>query len=177
MKWVTRDHLHMDRVASPWLIRRFVDKDAEFLFVSGGGTGSLPEGAIPFGMPGVELSSHDENGSTFQKILRKYELTSPALAMLGEILGSGVEHFFSQEKHGHTDVAALKQPEGVGLEAISYGMMFVAHGDADNIERSMAVYDALHAYCRAKLTEAAHPELRSEPPMKRWDLIKQLLAG
>ena len=86
MKWVTRDHVHMDRVAASWLIRRFIDRgEAEFsLFPSG--RIPLPQGEIPFGVPGVELGIHDEAGSTFRKILTKHKLDDPALGMLADII-------------------------------------------------------------------------------------------
>jgi hypothetical protein len=126
MKWVTRDHVHMDRVAASWLIRRFIDREAEFSFVPFGSEHPLPQGEIPFGVPGVELGIHDEAGSTFRKILTKHKLDDPALDMLADIIESGIVHVFSQLDHGYTDVAALRYPEGIGLDAISQGMMFAA---------------------------------------------------
>jgi hypothetical protein len=176
MKWVTRDHLHMDRVASPWLIRRFIDEAAEFSFVPFGNEGTPPSDAIPFGIPGVELGSHDKNGSTFRKLMRKYGLADAALEMLAGIIESGIVHVFSQIDHGHSDVAALKFPEGIGLDALSQGMMYASNGDAENIERSLVIYDALYAFCRAKLLVAARPELAKLAPPKQWDAIKQALA-
>jgi hypothetical protein len=176
MKWVTRDHLHMDRVASPWLIRRFIDAAAEFSFVPFGDEGTPPDGAIPFGIPGVELGSHDANGSTFRKLMRKYALADPALEMLAGIIESGIVHVFSQIDHGRTDVAALEYPEGIGLDALSQGMMYASSGDADNIERSLVVYDALYAFCRAKLIERARPDLVRLKPPQQWDAIKAELA-
>ncbi len=171
MKWVTRDHVHMDRVASPWLIRRFVDPSAEFVFVPFGSDGPLPLEAIPFGLPGVELSYHDANGSTFRKILVKYEIASPALVMLAEIIESGIAHVMSQMA-GPGPVAAPKFVEGIGLDAISQAMMLIADGDVDDIDKSMVVYDALYAFCRARLIEAAHSDIKATAYPKRWDLIK-----
>jgi hypothetical protein len=176
MRWVTRDHLHMDRVASPWLIRRFIDREAEFSFVPFGDEGVPPADAIAFGIPGVELGSHDANGSTFRKLMRKYGLADAALEMLAGIIESGIVHVFSQIDHGHTDVAALKFPEGIGLDALSQGMMYAAAGDADNIERSLIIYDALYAFCRAKLLVASRPDLARLPPPKQWDAVKAELA-
>jgi hypothetical protein len=175
MKWVTRDHVHMDRVASPWLIRRFVDPAAEFTFVPFGSETPAPAGAIPFALPGAELGPHDESGSTFRKILRKYGIEDPALEMLAAVIESGIVHVFSQIDHGHTDVAALKFPEGIGLDALSQGMMYICDSDSDDIERSMTIYDALYAFCRAKLLEAEKPELMKHGVPKRWDAIKSEL--
>lgn len=83
MRWVTRDRVHLDRVAAPWLIRRFIDPDADFVLLPSDSLGDLPDDATPFGLPGVELSSHDENGSTFRKILDIYGLEDAALRRLG----------------------------------------------------------------------------------------------
>jgi hypothetical protein len=176
MKWVTKDHVHMDRVASPWLIRRFIDEAAEFSFVPFGNEGTPPADAIPFGIPGVELGIHDENGSTFRKLMRKHGLADPALEMLAGIIESGITHVFSQIDHGYTDVAALKFPEGIGLDALSQGMMYIAQGDLDDIEKSLVIYDALYAFCRAKLLVASRPDLAALSPPKQWDAIKAELA-
>lgn len=176
MKWVTRDHVHMDRVAAPWLIRRFIDPEAEFSFVPFAAERPLPEGEIPFGVPGVELGVHDDAGSTFRKILKKYKIDDPALDILADIIESGIVHVFSQLGRGYTDVAALKHPEGVGLDAISQGMMFVADNDIDNIQKSMVVYDALYEYCRVKLLERK-PEILTVAHPQRWDLIRRELRA
>ncbi|MEQ8698065.1 MAG: chromate resistance protein [Bauldia litoralis] len=172
MIWVTRDHVHMDRVACPWLIKRFVDAEAQFDFVRFGSEEQAPEGTIPFAIPGAELGPHDADGSTFRKILRKYGIDDPALEMLAAIIESGITHVFSQIKHGTTDVAALPHPEGIGLDAISQGMMHLCDGDLDDIERSLVVYDALYAYCRGKLLEASRADLRELPVPQRWDAVK-----
>jgi hypothetical protein len=84
-------------------------------------------------------------------------------------------HVFSQIDHGYTDVAALKFPEGVGLDALSEGMMYIAASDNDDIEKSLVLYDALYAICRAKLIEAEQPELAKLPVPQRWDAMKQAL--
>jgi len=175
MKWVTRDHVHMDRVASPWLIRRFVDPEAQFVFVPFGTAALPPTDAIPFALPGAELGPHDASGSTFRKILRKYAIKDRALERLADIIESGIVHVFSQIDHGRTDVAALKFPEGIGLDALSQGMMYIADSDIDDIEKSMTLYDALYAFCRAKLLEAEKPELLKHPFPQRWDAIKREL--
>lgn len=176
MKWVTRDHVHMDRVASPWLIRRHVDPDAEFVFVPFGQDCALPEDAIPFGLPGVELGAHDSAGSTFRKILRKYDIASPALARLADIIESGIRHAIDLGDHGASDVGALAHPEGVGLDAVCFGMMYVAASDADDIEKCLVLFDALHAYCRIRLLEAEKPDIATLPQPARWDRIRRELA-
>lgn len=143
MKWVTRDFVHLDRVASPWLIKRFIDREATFVFVPWG-EGPRPEDAIPFALPGAELGPHDAAGSTFRKLLVKYRLHDPALETLAQIIEAGIDFVLH-------DV----QPEGremqtaLGLLAISEGTMLLEDDDAAIIARSLPVYDALYAYLTA----------------------------
>lgn len=106
MKWITRERVKVDRVACPWLIRNFVDLEAELLFVPAGEVleTAAREGAIPFDVPGVELGHHGGECS-FEAILRKYELTGePALVLLGKIVNGA-----------DTDNSLWQQPEGPGL--------------------------------------------------------------
>ena len=111
MLWVTRSHVHVDRVACPWLIQRFVDNEAEFMFVPAKEVVAAAEEneAIPFDAPGVELGHHD-NMCSFESIMARYELKDPALARLAEIVHAA-------------DVAADidKDPIARGLEAIAVG--------------------------------------------------------
>jgi hypothetical protein len=184
MKWITRDHVHMDRVASPWLIRRFIDGEAEFLFVplakalgaSLDPSIELPADAIPFALPGAEIGPHDAAGSTFRKLMNKYGLKDPALEMMARIVESGVEHVFHHHEPGYS-VARLSSPEGVGLDALSIGMMYACADDVDNLRRSRVIYDALYDYCNARLLEAERPELARLGVPERWDVIKRELAA
>jgi len=184
MKWITRDHVHMDRVASPWLIRRFIDPEAEFLFVPLAKTLGkvldpsvvLPADAIPFALPGAEIGPHDENGSTFRKLIKKYALQDRALELMASIVDSGVEHVFHHHEPGYS-AARLKSPEGIGLDAFSIGMMYATRDDLDNLARSTVLYDALYDYCNGKLLEAERPELGRLPIPERWDEIKRELAA
>ena len=168
MKWVTRDHVHLDRVACPWLIRRFVDPDAEFLFISSGSQDDLPHDAIPFAIPGVELGPHDEQGPTFSKIMRKHGLDDPALAMMAQVIASGVHHAITRGDD-RNNIAAL---EGIGLNAISEGMMLSTEGDSNNLDKSMAVYDALYAYCKAHVLMSQDESLAQKNILQRVDLLK-----
>lgn len=159
MKWVTREHIHLDRVACPWLVRRFIDKQAEFVFVPFGKEDSRPKDAIPYAIPGVELGPHDDKGTTFQKMVAKYKLNDPALDLMGEI----IHHSIAKGPEKTRETAHL----GIGLYAISNGLAMLASGDIDNLDRSMAVYDAVYAFCKdmvvcetdqamAKVTGLAH---------------------
>jgi len=142
MKWITRERVKVDRVACPWLIRKFIDPDAEFLFVPGGEVmaAAAREGATPFDVEGVELGHHGKECS-FEAILHKYGLDSdPALALLGRIVNGA-----------DTDNTLWNQPEGPGLEAIAEGFRDLGFKDDHEINRAeWIVYDALYAYCRKK---------------------------
>lgn len=140
MKWITREHVKVDRVACPWLIKKFVDKDAAFLFVPTEQVAEIAEreGAIPYDVKNVELGHHGKECS-FEAILKKYNLTTdPVLVLLGKIVNGA-----------DTDNTLWNQPEGPGLEAIAEGFRHL--GFKDDYEQNAAewiVYDALYAYCQ-----------------------------
>jgi len=138
MKWVTRSHVHVDRVACPWLITRFVDNQAEFLCVPKSQVDRIAKasGAIPFDAPGVELGHHDGRCS-FASIILKYDLKDPALARLAKIVHAA-------------DVAEDidKDPIARGLEAIAVGCGLRYPNDEENLAQQFEVYDALYAWCR-----------------------------
>jgi hypothetical protein len=138
MLWITRSHVHVDRVACPWLITRFVDSDAEFLFVPKNQINKVSEetGAIPFDAPDVELGHHDGRCS-FESIMLKYELKDPGLVRLAKIVHSAdVEEDIN------------KDPVARGLEAIATGFSLRFPDDHENLEGQFEVYDALYAWCR-----------------------------
>lgn len=141
MKWITREHVKVDRVACPWLIKKFVDPDAEFYFVAPQNVLSeaLRLGAIPFDVSGVELGHHAKECS-FEAILKKYNLTSdPALELLGRIVNGA-----------DTDNTLWRQPEAAGLKAVAEGFRQLGfRNDHELIAAERIVYDALFAYCQA----------------------------
>ena len=138
MKWVTRSHVHVDRVACPWLISRFVDTEAQFVFVPKNEIGRVVEetGATAFDAPGVELGHH-EGRCSFEAILAKYELKDPGLLRLGQIVHAA-------------DVAEDidQDPIARGLEALATGYSLRFPDDLENLERQFEVYDSLYAWCR-----------------------------
>lgn len=140
MKWITRERVKVDRVACPWLIRKFVDPAAEFLFVPADQIHAIAEreGAIPYDVAGVELGHHGQECS-FEAILKKYDLTAdPALALMGKIVNAA-----------DTDNTLWNRPEGAGLEAIAEGFRHLGFRDDHEINRAeWIVYDALYAYCQ-----------------------------
>lgn len=138
MKWVTRSHVHVDRIACPWLITRFVDAEAEFLFVPASQIDRVVKesGAIPYDAAGVELG-HVDGRCSFESIIVKYGLKEPGLLRLAKIVHAA-------------DVSEDidKEPIARGLEAIASGYSLRFPEDTENLEHQLEVYDALYAWCR-----------------------------
>jgi len=178
MKWVTRDFVHLDRVASPWLIQRFVDTQAEFIFVPWGQEDTRPIEAIPFGLPGVELGSHDEHGTTFAKILRKYALTDPSLHHIASIIHSGVDQVVHHAKAGPDDRWAQI---AVGLLAVSEGVMLIHNTDDAILKASFPIYDALyanlHAHALVKEKNLQIPGNQGMGPTLPTRFLRQVLSA
>jgi len=146
MKWVTREHVKVDRVACPWLIKEFVDPEAEFLFVPVEKVMEVAatDGATPYDVPGVELGHHGKECS-FDAIIKKYELASdPALVLLAKIVNGA-----------DTDNTLWHQPESEGLRALAEGFRHLGFKDDHEVNAAeWIVYDALYAYCRKTVENA-----------------------
>ena len=140
MKWITREKVKVDRVACPWLIKRFIDAQAEFIFVSAGQVEAKARElkATPFDIPGCELGHHGEEVS-FDSFLKKYSLTDPALLLLGQIVRAADSHPTSPH------------PAGEGLRWIAHGFSALDLSDHEILERESVLYDALYAECRRRL--------------------------
>ncbi len=149
MRWITREKAKVDRVACPWLIKKFVDKDAEFYFVPPDQVIKEAERlrAVPFDAPGVELGHHSKECS-FEAVLKKYHLTSnPALVLLGKIVNGA-----------DTDNSLYGQPEGPGLAAIAEGFRHLGYkNDHEMNAAEWIVYDAFYAYCQ-EMIQRGRPE-------------------
>ena len=146
MKWITRENANVDRIACPWLIRRFIDKDAVFLFVPKEQVMSAAkqEGATPYDVPGVELG-HVDGRCSFESIMLKYGLMDDsALVEMAKIVHAA---------DVSDDVGT--SPQGAGLKAIAHGFA-ILHGldDHKKIELETPMYDALYTWCRAQLENA-----------------------
>jgi hypothetical protein len=143
MKWITRERVKVDRVACPWLIKKFIDPDAEFLFVSPEQVRSIAEreSATPFDIPDVELGHHDGKCS-FEAIVSKYRIDDPAIALLAKIVhGADV----SEDLYG--------RPEAPGLKAIAEGFQQMGlRDDHEVLALEFPVYDALYVYCQKQVT-------------------------
>ena len=138
MKWVTRERPKIDRIACPWLIARFIDPEAEFLYVPAGEVLGVAatSGAIPYDIPGVEMS-HVGELCSFDAFLGKYKLTDPALVQLAAIVRGA-------------DTARLDlAPQAAGLLAISLGLSHNYADDHAMLAQGMVLYDALYTWCRA----------------------------
>jgi hypothetical protein len=145
MKWITRERVKVDRVACPWLIKKFVDKDAEFIFVPAEKVIEEAKrlNATPYDVKDVELGHHGKECS-FEAILKKYKLTGDrALMLLGRIVNGA-----------DTDNTLYQQPEGPGLEAVAEGFRHLGFKDDDALNAAeWIVYDALYAYCQEMIRQ------------------------
>jgi len=144
-KWITREKAHVDRIACPWLIKNFVDKDAKFLYVQKDKVIELAgqENAIPYDAPDVELTHYDEDGFehvSFDAIIKKYGLKDPALLRLAEIV-----------RGADAKVPHNPPQESAGLKAAADGFAALAKDDLDNQKLQFPMYDALYKYCEIKL--------------------------
>jgi hypothetical protein len=142
MKWITRERPKIDRIACPWLIERFIDKDAEFLYVASGDVLRVAgeTGAVPYDIPGVEMT-HVGELCSFDAFLKKYQLADPALMQLATIVRGA-------------DTSQLDlSPQSAGLYAISLGLSHSFKDDHEMLKHGMVMYDALYAWCKNAQSE------------------------
>ena len=137
MKWITRERVKVDRVACPWLIRRFIDPEAEFLFVAAERVVAVAEqeGATPYDIPGVELG-HRGTSCSFDAFIEKYDLSDPALERLRLIV------------RGADTSAPEIAPEAAGLSAIAAGFYASSRPDYELLALEFPMYDALYQFCQ-----------------------------
>lgn len=138
VRWVTRSHIHLDRVASPWLIRRFVDRDAVFEFVEP--HDPVPGDATPFALPGADFGPHDERGSTFRKILQAYAIDAVELQRMADVVDAGIVVALGRDPVVEADLLHL----AVALAAFSEAMTVLRPDDYENLRDSVMYYDALY---------------------------------
>jgi len=142
MKWITREKPIIDRAACPWLIKRFVDKDAEFIFVPANTVmdKAVELNAIPFDMPKAEYT-HEGERCTFDFILKKHKLKDPVLHRIAEIVRGA--------DTGRMDLV----PQVAGLWAISAGLSYNLDNDHEMLDVAMKIYDALYSWAKYMLSE------------------------
>ncbi len=140
MKWITREKVKVDRVACPWLIKKFIDPQGEFIFVPADQVESKAKelGATPYDIKGCELGHHGEQVS-FDAFLKKYRLGDPALHLLAEIVRAADSHPFKPH------------PAGEGLRWIAFGFSALGLSDHEILEREFIVYDALYLECQRQI--------------------------
>jgi len=140
MKWITREKVKVDRVACPWLIKKFIDSGAEFVFLpQNTDWSSISDGTV-YDVPNCELGHHGEDVS-FDSILKKFRLTNPALRLLAEIVRTADSH--PKEPH----------PAGEGLRWVAHGLSALGLSDHEILDREFIVYDALYAECERRVME------------------------
>jgi hypothetical protein len=144
MKWITREKVKVDRVACPWLIKKFIEPQAEFIFVPVAEVEARARelGATAFDVEGCELGHHGEDVS-FNSILKKYKLADSALVLLGEIVRAADSH------------PSKPHPAGEGLRWIAHGFSTLGLTDHEILEKEFIVYDALYAECQRRVASAS----------------------
>ena len=142
MKWVTWENVGIDRIGCAWLIRKWIDPKAQFLFIPSTQS-SLPKGAEPFDVPGVRLSHHRGHCS-FHALLREYKLEDPILERIARIVDEA-----------DTVQEVLLEAAAHGLDVICRGIRLTSPSDAEALERGGAIYEALYAALKADVNEAA----------------------
>ena len=159
MKWVTREKAKVDRIACPWLIRKFVDEKAEFLFVPSDQVLQVARenGAISYDAQGADLTHYREEDAeyvTFDAIIKKYELRDAALLELAKIVRGA-------------DAKIPNAPsESAGLEAIAHGFRNLAKDDFDNMRLQFSTYDALYKYCQMRVEGSQKLEYSLSQPAR-----------
>jgi len=146
MKWITRSHVHVDRVACPWLIKRFVDSDAEFHFVPASQVLVMAQrlGATPFDARGeAQPLDHHDGMCSFEAIVRHYGLNFAGLELMAQVV-HGADVAQEEEKHPVSD----------GLEALAVGYSMLFPDDLENLDMQFVLYDALYAWCRLQTGSA-----------------------
>jgi hypothetical protein len=167
VKWVTREFVHVDRTACPWLIKRFVDPSAEFIFVPAEKIEETlkKEKAIPYDAPGFELGHHGDRCS-FDAIIEKYKIRDTAVLELAKIV-----------RAADTDKPEAA-PEAAGLDAVMTGISIVARDDHEAIEKARPVYDALYTNCELKLIRERHKsEIEKMDRKQRRQFLRKKLLG
>lgn len=144
MRWITREKVKVDRVACPWLIQKFIDPQAEFVFLPASTNwATITDGTI-YDVPDCELGHHGEDVS-FNSILKKYRLTDPALALLGELVRAADSH------------PSNPHPAGEGLRWVAHGFSALGLSDHEILAREFIVYDALYAECHRRVSVSGTP--------------------
>jgi len=167
MKWVTRQYVHVDRTACPWLIKKFVDPKAEFIFVPVEKIEEVvkKEKAIPYDAPDVELGHHGDKCS-FDAVIEKYKIKDPAVLELAKIV-----------RAADTDKVEAT-PEAAGLDAVMTGISIVSKDDHEAIAKASPVYDAFYTNCKLKIIrEKYKTDIEKMERKQRREFLRKKLIG
>lgn len=165
LRWVTREYVHVDRTACPWLIKRFIDPKAEFIFVPAEKVTQVvkKEKAIPYDAPDVELGHHGDKCS-FDAFVEKYKIKDPAVLELARIVRAA-------------DTDKPEAPEAAGLDAVMTGISIVAKDDHEAIEKTRPVYDAFYTFCKLKLLrQKCMTEIEKMSRKERREFLRKKLS-
>ena len=161
MKWVTRSFPHVDRTASAWLIKRFIDPEAEFIFINWPEE-PIPEDATPFDIKGVELGHHD-NKCTFETIIEKYNISDPIVHEIARLV-------HAMDIEGELE----KSPEAKGIKMIISGLRFAAKDDMEALNIGFKIWDALYAYFKSReVIEKYSEEMSKMSRIEKYSFIRK----
>ena len=164
MKWVTRRFPHVDRTACAWLIKKFIDPNAEFVFIDWPREKPKPEHGIPFDIEGAELS-HRDGKCTFEVMIEKYGIKDPYVLRIAEIVHAA-------DIEGEID----KVPEARGVEAVLDGLRLITRDDYEALELGMKIWEALYAHFKARdLAEKHRDELEKMSSSEKLEFLRRLL--
>jgi hypothetical protein len=159
MRWITRSQLHLDRAACVWLVRRFIDPDhAEFVFVDWDVTPDLGRADRSFGVPGVGVGAHDDQGTAFAKLARLHDLDGEPLAQMARIVACGVAD--ALDKPMPADASDAQQAMGVALNRLGSALA-VAFDDSEHVDVAFRLYEGVYAICQV---DALPPWIREGTP-------------
>lgn len=143
MKWVTRERIKVDRVACPWLIKKFIDPEGEFVFLAHDTDWAKITDGVVYDVPNCELGHHGEDVS-FDSIVKKYKLSDPAVQLLAQIVRAADSH------------PSNPHPAGEGLRWVAFGFSALGLSDHEILAREFVVYDALYAECQRRVQDSGH---------------------
>lgn len=138
MKWITREYVGIDRMASAWLISRFIDPQAEFAFIPDSSPAPAPGLGEPFDMPGVRLT-HRHGHCTFHTMVQEYGLDDPVLHRIARIVDEA-----------DTIQEALVEPAAIGVDGICRGLRMICHDDAEALQHGHRLFESLYAYLQSE---------------------------
>ncbi len=166
MRWVTRRFVHVDRTASAWLIKKFVDKEAEFVFINYPREKPRPEHGTPFDIEGAELG-HRDGKCTFEVIVEEYDINDPIVKKIAQIVDAA-----------DIEGKLHKVPEAAGIRAVFSGLRLIAKDDYEALEIGFKIWDSIYAYLKAQeIVEEFKDELERMDRIARMEFLRAKVAA